>query len=144
MLPPVPHITMRFVHRMAVMGVVCLLVLAVQSGAFAAQCGGLPKGWKPAQTQADSTLSNWVSLAESERPTAPTPMPCQCRGASCLPASPAPAPERGVVLSLQIDAMLDRSMCREPVRVSPEFPAAVNSMLRYEVVLGVFRPPCGV
>lgn len=143
-MPPLPHMPMRFVRRMAVPGMVCLLILATHSGAFAAQCGGLPKGWKPAQPQVDTTLSNWVSLPESERPAVPTPKPCQCRGASCHPAAPSPAPERGVVLSLQIDAKLDRLMCREPVRVSPEFPAAVNSMLRFEVVLGVFRPPCGV
>ena len=143
-LNPSLHTTMNFVRRLAVSGMVFLLGLAANSGVFAAQCGGLPKGWKPAETQASSTPVDVMNFAGAERPASPAPAPCQCRGASCHPAAPAPAPERGVVLSVSIDAMLDRSMCREPVRISPEFPATVNSMLRYEVVLGVFRPPCGV
>ena len=134
---------MNFVRRLAVSGTVFLMLLVAQSGVFAAQCGGLPKGWKPAEMQAGHTLADAMSLASPQRPAAPAPTPCQCFGASCHPAAPSPAPERGVV-SVQIEAILDRTPSLKTVRSASKFPAAVNSMLRYEVVLGVFRPPCGV
>ena len=131
---------MNFVRRLAVSGTVFLLVLAAHSGVFAAQCGGLPKGWKPAEMQASSTPADAVP----QQPASPVPAPCQCRGASCHPAAPSPAPERGVVSSVSIEAILDRTPSLKPVRSASGFPATVNSMLRYEVVLGLFRPPCGV
>ena len=129
---------------MAVSGMVFLLVLAANTGAFAAHCGGFPKGWKSAETQSDNTLSDVVSLVGSEQPTAPSPVPCKCIGASCHPAAPSPAPERGVVSQVQIRAILDRTPLVKSDRSAPEFPQTVNSMLRYEVVFGVLRPPCGV
>ena len=135
---------MNFVRRLAVSAGVFLLVLVAHSGVFAAQCGGLPKGWKPAEMQADSAAVDVTDLGSSPQPTTPAPAPCRCSGASCHPAAPSPAPERGVVASASIEAILDRSPSLKPVRSVSEFPAAVNSMLRYEVVLGLFRPPCGV
>ena len=137
-------LTTCFVRRIAVSGMVLLLVLAANTGALAAQCGGFPKGWKSAETQAVSSLSDVLNVAGSERPTAPSPVPCKCIGASCHPAAPSPAPERGGVSTVQIRAILDHAPLVKSDRSVPEFPQTVNSMLRYEVVLGVLRPPCGV
>ena len=137
-------LTTCFVRRIAVSGMVFVLALAANSGAFAAHCGGFPKGWKPAESQAVSTLSHVLSLTGSERPTAPSPAPCQCTGASCSPAAPSPAPERGVVTTIQLRAILDLSPLVKSDRSVPEFPQTVYSTLRYEVVFGVLRPPCGV
>ena len=143
-LNPLPRQTMNFVRRIAVSGAVFLWVLAIHSGVFAAQCGGLPKGWKPAESQVGNSSAEVLHLGQSDRPAAPMPAPCQCTGASCQPAAPSPAPERGVVWSVSADAFLDRPTRLKSVRSASEFPASVNSTLRYEVVLGVFRPPCGV
>ncbi len=143
-LNPTSPLTTCFVRRIAVPGMVFLLVLAANSGAFAAHCGGFPKGWKSAETQAANTLSDVLNVAGSERPTAPSPAPCKCVGASCHPAAPSPAPERGGVSTVQIRAILDHPPLVKSDRAVSEFPETVNSTLRYQVVFGVLRPPCGV
>lgn len=143
-MKPNSQMTINFVRRLAVLGVVFLLGLSANSGLFAAQCGGLPKGWKPAEIQAVTTDSDVTDIGNSQRPTAPAPAPCKCTGASCSPAAPSPAPERGVVSVVQVEAILGRSPIVKSVRATSEFSNAVNSTLRYEVVLGVFRPPCGI
>ncbi len=137
-------LTTCFVRRIAVSGMVLLLVLVANTGAFAAQCGGFPKGWKSAETQSASTLSHVLSLAGSEQPTAPSPAPCKCTGASCSPAAPSPAPERGAVPTVQIRSILDHAPLVKADRSVSEFPQTVHSTLRYDVVFGVLRPPCGV
>lgn len=134
------------VRRIAVPGIVFLLVLAANSGLFAAQCGGFPKGWKPAggPTETAQKLAETPvdQLAKTTLPAAPA-RSCHCEGSKCAPAAPPSAPDQRVTSSVSMDAHFLATSGADRAVVSPEFPASVNSQIRYEVVLGLLRPPCG-
>lgn len=138
------------VRRIAVPGIVFLLVLAANSGVFAAQCGGFPKGWKPSEVKSESAHADLADtktplnqLAKTSNHRAPAPASCRCEGSKCAPAAPAPLPDQRVLTGVQYDAVYEAQTGADRAALSPEFPASVNSQIRYEVVLGVFRPPCG-
>lgn len=138
------------VRRIAVPGMVFLLVLAANSGLFAAQCGGFPKGWKPAEVKSESahaetahTETPLSRLTKTSDHWGPVPSSCRCEGSKCSPAAPARIPDQRVLTGVQYDAVYEAQAGADRPVLSPEFPASVNSQIRYEVVLGVFRPPCG-
>ena len=134
------------VRRIAVPGIVFFLVLAANSGLFAAQCGGFPKGWKPAGVESETaqalTETPVERLSKSTAPAAPA-RSCHCEGSKCAPAAPPSAPDQRVASSVSTDAHFVGASAADCTVMSPEFPAAVNSKIRYEVVLGLLRPPCG-
>ena len=138
------HTAMKLARRIAVMGMVCLFILAANGSLFAAQCGGLPKGWHAATDSADRVEFSLSDVRLPSSPSAPRPAPCRCIGSSCSPAVPSPAPDQRVTTGSVSDGILVQtaSLGRSPSPV--EFPNAVTASLRFEVVLGVFRPPCGV
>lgn len=134
------------VRRVAVPGIVFLLVLAANSGLFAAQCGGFPKGWKPVGFENETVqLLTETPVERLSKPTTPAApaRSCHCEGSKCAPAAPPSAPDRSVTWSVSTDAHFVGASAADRAVVSPEFPAAVNSQIRYEVVLGLLRPPCG-
>ena len=131
-----PH-AINFACRFAVLGTVFLLGLASNNTVFAAQCGGFPKGWQPAEASRGSDAFH-ISDNLSPRDRAPnSPVPCKCQGASCSPAAPMPVPDQRLVLGSGQDGMLLRMMSFPLSPSRGEFPTAVTASLRYEVVLGV-------
>lgn len=117
-----------------------LFVVGIGSDLFAAQCGGLPKGWHSPDADVAGALK--LSSPDSETPLPQKPLPCRCTGASCSPVAPLPIPDQRVVTGLPQEALVN-VVDRLVGQKSPsEFSDAVWASLRYEVVLGVFRPPC--
>ena len=143
-VPSLSPIAMKFARRLAVWGAVCLLVLASGGSVFAAQCGGFPKGWHTSSGPANTVDFSVSGSKLPNAPAHPLPAPCQCRGLSCSPAAPVQAPDQRVVTGQMNDGILVRTIGFQRSPSDVEFPDAVTALLRYEVVLGVLRPPCGV
>ncbi len=137
-----PRTTTSIVHRMAVSGIVFLFVIAFSSYTHAAQCGGLPKGWLPANSEIPAERIV-IPIGHESTPDVPR-KPCKCTGTSCSPAAPTPGPDH------RLGSVSSRDADLGPVRIpllrmrQSEYPDTVVSGLRYEDVLGIFRPPCGV
>ena len=135
---------MKLARRIAALGTVYLLVLASNGSLFAAQCGGLPRGWHAATDSADRIEFSVSDVRASKSPSVPQPKPCQCTGASCSPAAPSPAPDQRVISGRVSEGILVRTpnLGRSPSPI--EFLDGVVASFRYEVVLSVFRPPRGI
>ena len=137
-----PRTTTNIVHRMAVSGIVFLFIIASSSHLHAAQCGGFPKGWLPANAPVTAERL-MVPLGGESAPVVPR-APCKCTGTSCSPAAPTPGPDH------RLGSVSSRDADWGPVQIpllrisQSEFPDTVVAGLRYEVVLGILRPPCGV
>ena len=137
-----PRTTTNIVHRLAVSGIVFLLMIASSSHIDAAQCGGLPKGWLPANSPVTAERIV-IPIGLESAPDSPR-APCKCTGTSCSPAAPTPGPDH------RLGSVSSRDADLGPVRIpllrmrQSEFPDTVVAELRYEVVLGILRPPCGV
>lgn len=117
-----------------------LFVIGMGSDLFAAQCGGLPKGWH----SPDGDVARTLKLPVSESPLPSPPRPCRCTGASCSPVAPLPVPDQRVVTGTPQEALIDEVVRLIAQRSPSVFSDVVSASLRYEVVLGVFRPPCSL
>lgn len=137
-----PRTSTNIVYRMAVSGIVFLLMIASSSHIHAAQCGGLPKGWLPANAEIPEERIV-IPLGHESAPDVPRD-PCKCTGTSCSPAAPTPGPDH------RLGSVSSRDADLGPVRIpllrmrQSEYPDTVVAGLRHEVVLGILRPPCGV
>lgn len=148
---PIPRAMTNIVHRSAVRAIVIALVLAAHAPLFAAQCGGLPKGWRPERATLPSPVIPVLNVSVPDDlpalPSGPIPerhVPCRCTGASCSPAAPSPVPDQRVVSGRSTEASVERfaAMWKAP-SVSHNF-EDVESVLRYAVVFTFWRPPCDV
>ena len=128
---------------MAVSGIVFLFIIASSSHLHAAQCGGLPKGWLPSHLSVKLDRITFP-IGGVSVPAVPPRAPCKCTGTSCSPAAPTPAPDHRVSGENCHDADLEPTRNFPPLTNQSEFPDATDVGLRYEVVLSILRPPCGV
>ena len=138
-----PRTSTNIVHRIAVSGIVLLLMITSSSQIHAAQCGGLPKGWLSANSEIP-TDRIVIPIGHESAPDVPPRAPCKCTGTSCSPAAPTPGPDHRVSGAGFRDA--DLGQTREfPLLINQsESPDCTDVGLRYVVVFGIFRPPCGV
>lgn len=127
---------------MAVSGIVLLFMIASSSQIHAAQCGGLPKGWLPTITEIPAERMV-IPLGGESAPDAPR-APCKCTGTSCSPAAPTPGPDHRVSGGISRDADFVQTRDFPLFMNQSEYPDATDVGLRYEVVWGFLRPPCGV
>ena len=137
-----PRTMTIIVHRIAVLGIVFLLTIAFSSHIHASQCGGFPKGWLPANELATSDPIV-IPLDGESAPDVPR-APCKCTGTSCSPAAPTPAPDHRVSGGSSRDADGEQSRDFPLLLNQTEYSDATNVGLRYEVILGILRPPCDV
>lgn len=150
-MSPILQLVTTVVHRSAVWGIVFAFILATQSSLFAAQCGGLPKDWKanpvPLAGPPTPLLNAPVYGVFPSQPRMPDPerrVPCRCTGTSCSPAAPTPVPDQRVMSGQSQEASVERfAQMRQPPSVLV-YSQDVQGVRRYEVVLGLLRPPCGV
>lgn len=135
-----PRTMTNIVHRMAVSGIVFLFIIVFSTPIHAAHCGGFPKGWLPANAEIP-TERIVIPIGHQSAPDVPR-APCKCTGNSCSPATPTPAPDHRVSGESSRDADWAQSRFFPRNIKQFEYPDATDVGLRYEVVLGILRPPC--